>query len=218
LRPYRTISNLANVMKPKFSVLIVLTLLCAVLMVPFSLSPIYLDMLRDRSYDLHQFLRGEWYKQVSGFVSLALVGVEMALTLRKRSRGWSFWPKKLTMPGSVIFWRVIHVFVGMGLVFTVLVHTVGATGINFNALFLWIFFGVTLSALVGVVAETGILESPRKVFSIGKEKIIDGKAVGIGKGTLIRNMRAVWLPSHIFLVSVFTLMLSIHIFLVYYYR
>ncbi|MFK8186672.1 MAG: hypothetical protein AB8B99_25125 [Phormidesmis sp.] len=205
-------------MKPKFSTLIILTLVCAVLMVPFALSPIYLDMLRDRSFDLHQFLRGEWYKQVSGFVALALVGVEMLLTFRKRSRSWSLWPKKLSVPGSVIFWRSVHIFVGTALVGAVLVHTIGATGINFNALFLWIFFAVTLSALAGVVAETGVLESPRKVFSIGKAKVVEGKATGIGKGALIRGMRAVWLPSHIFLVSVFALMLAVHIFLVYYYR
>lgn len=205
-------------MKPKFSTLIILTLVCAVLMVPFAFSPIYIDVLRDRSIELHQFLRGEWYKQVSGYVTLALVGAEMALTLRKRSRSWSLWPKKFVLPGSVIFWRSVHIFVGTALVGAVLVHTIGVTGINFNALLLWIFFGVTVSALIGVVAETGVLESPRKVFSIGKEKIVEGKAVGIGKGALIRNMRAVWLPSHIFLVSVFSLMLAVHIFLVYYYR
>lgn len=215
---YLLLSNLSAAMKPKFSTLIILTLLCAVLMVPFALSPIYLDMLRDRSFDLHQFLRGEWFKQVSGYAATALVVVEMLLTLRKRGRGWSMWPKNLHIPGSVILWRSVHIFVGTALVGAVLVHTIGATGINFNALFLWIFFAVTLSALIGVVAETGVLESPRKVFSIGRGQVVDGQPTGIGKGALIRGMRGVWLPSHIYLVSVFTIMLAVHIFLVYYYQ
>ena len=205
-------------MKPQFSTLIILTLVCAVLMVPFAVSPFYLDMLRDRSFDLHQFLRGEAYKQGTGYAALVLVGVEMTLTMRKRSRSWSIWPKKWSIPGAVMLWRTAHIFTGTALVAFVLIHTLGASGINYNAILLWSFFGVTLTALLGVVAETGILESPRKIFNIGTRKVIEGKAVGIGKGALIRGMRAVWLPSHILLVSVFGLMLAVHIFLVYYYR
>jgi len=70
-------------------------------MVPFTVSPTYLDMLRDRSFDLHQFLRGKAYN-----------------------------------------------------------------------ILLWSFFGVTLTALLGVVAETGILKSPRKIFNIGSQKVV----------------------------------------------
>ena len=200
---------------PKFSTLIVLTLVCALLMVPFAISPLYLDALRDRSYDLHQFLRGEVYKQGTGFAALFLVVVEMFLTARKRSRSW---PLKLTVPGSVLLWRSVHIFTGVSLLAVVLIHTVGASGLNYNLIFLWSFFGVTISALVGVVAETGVLESSRKVFGFGKAQVVNGQAVGISKGQLIRGMRTVWLKAHIFLVSVFTLMLFVHIFLVYYYR
>ena len=83
---------------------------------------------------------------------------------------------------------------------------------------------VTFTAMLGVLAETGVLSSPRKVFSrnsfnFGKQKSEEEeKAVVIGKGALIRGMREVWLKSHIFLVSVFSIMLAVHIFLVYYYR
>lgn len=196
-------------MKPKFSTLIVLTLVCAALLLPFAFSEAYLDALRDRSVELHYLLRGELYKQISGFIALFFVLLEMLLTLRKRSRGW---PLKLKLPGSVILWRTLHVFTGVALLGVVLVHTMGATGINFNAVFLWVFFAVTLSALVGVVAETGVLESARKVFSLPVGKI------EMGKGTLIKSMRAIWLPTHIFLVSVFSIMLGLHVFLAYYYR
>ena len=200
-------------MKPQFSTLIVLTLVCAALLVPFALSPIYLDMMRDRSIDLHQFLRGEVYKQGTGYAAVVLIAIEMLLTLRKRSRSL---PIKIKVPGAVMLWRSIHIFTGVSLLAFVLLHTVGASGLNFNAILLWVFFGVTLSALVGVVAETGVLESSRKVFSFSGAR--EGQAAGIGKGDLIRRMRAFWLPSHIFLVNVFGLMLAFHIFLVYYFR
>ncbi|MEO1591004.1 MAG: hypothetical protein AAFU71_06900 [Cyanobacteria bacterium J06632_22] len=196
-------------MKPKFSTLIILTLICAALLAPFAVSEVYLDALRDRSIELHHLLRGELYKQISGYVALFFVVLEMLLTLRKRSRSWIV---KIKLPGSVILWRSLHIFTGVALLGVVLVHTMGATGINFNAIFLWVFFAVTLSALVGVVAETGVLESARKVFSLPIGK------VEMGKGTLIKSMRAIWLPTHIFLVSVFTIMLGLHVFLAYYYR
>jgi len=202
-------------MKPQFSTLIILTLVCAVLMIPFALSPIYLDMMHDRSLDLHRFLRGEVYKQGTGYTALVLVAVEMMLSARKRSRKW---PLKIKVPGAVMLWRAVHIFTGVFLVGVVLLHTVGANGINFNAVFLWVFFGVTLTALVGVVAETGILESPRKVFRLSGPKLGGGEAAGIGKGSLVRGMREIWLKSHIFLVSIFALMLGFHIFLVYLYR
>ncbi len=202
-------------MKPRFSTLIILTLVSAALLLPFALSPFYIEALRDRSFDLHQFLRGELYKQITGYVALALVLAEMLLTARKRSRSW---PVKIKMPGSVLMWRSLHIFTGVALLAAVLVHTIGVSGINYNAIFLWSFFGVTLTALVGVVAETGVLESPRKVFSFAGKKEAVGPASGMSKGTLIRVMRAVWLKSHIFLVSIFFLLLAVHIFLVYYYR
>ncbi|MEO0430266.1 MAG: hypothetical protein AAF151_01115 [Cyanobacteria bacterium J06656_5] len=197
-------------MKPKFATLILLTLLSAFLLAPFVVSPIYLDALRERSIELHQFIRGEIYKQATGYVALAFVIGEMLLSLRKRGRSWI---GKIKLPGSVILWRSVHIFLGVGLLAVVVVHTIGATGLNFNAIFLWVFFAVTLSALVGVVAETGVLESPRKIFGLpGNKDLV------VTKGPLIRNMRAVWLPTHIFLVSIFVMMLGVHVFLAYYYR
>ena len=221
-------------MKPQFSTLIILTLVCAALLTPFAFSPIYLEMMQANSLDLHQFLRGEVYKQGTGYTALVLVGVEMMLTARKRSRKR---PLKIKVPGAVMLWRAVHIFTGVALLGVVLIHTMGANGLNFNAIFLWVFFGVTLTALVGVVAETGILESPRKVFSFRTAKLVPqtatapnavkaGIAAGtenigkgsIGKGALVRGLREIWLKSHILLVSVFGLMLAFHIFLVYLYR
>ncbi|MEM6591573.1 MAG: hypothetical protein AAF651_06930 [Cyanobacteria bacterium P01_C01_bin.73] len=196
--------------QPTFKTLVGLTLLTALLLVPFAFSQGYLDWLRAESFDLHRFLRGELYKQSTGFTALGFVMVEVALTARKRSRSWI---GKFKIPGTMRLWRSVHIFVGVGLVGLVLVHTLGANGLNFNAIFLWVFFITTLTALVGAVAETGILESTRSVF--GK---LPGSDRLITKGPLIRWLRAVWLVGHIFFVCVFMVMLVFHIILAYYYQ
>ena len=204
-------------MKPKFSTLIILTLISAVILAPFAVSPIYIPILRERAFDVLFFLQADLYKQITGYVSLAFVILEMILVARKRARGWKI---KISIPGSMQLWRSIHIFAGVGLIAMVLVHTIGVAGINFNAIFLWVFFAVSLSALVGVVAETGVVESSQKRFlPMFKTATASGKPVsGISKGNMIRGMRALWLNSHIILVSIFTVMLGFHIFLTYYYK
>jgi len=203
-------------MKPKFSTLILLTFIAAAILAPFAFSSVYLITLRDNHFRFHQFLQGELYKQVTGYLALVLVLMELMLAARKRGRGW---PIKTVVPGSMQLWRSFHIFAGVTLLGTTLLHTVGATGLNFNAVFLWVFFGVALSALVGVVAETGVLESPRRYWGWKPAKNGAAKLLpGFSKGPLIRGMRAIWLPAHIFAVSVFFVMLGFHIFLAYYYQ
>lgn len=196
--------------QPSFKVLLGLTLLTACLLLPFVFSASYFDALRANGVDLHQFTRGELYKQVTGFTALGLVLLEVMLTARKRSRGWI---GKISLPGSMLLWRSVHIFVGVGLVGMVLVHTLGANGLNFNAVFLWVFFATTLTALVGVVTETGILESTRSYF--GR---LPGSSKPLTKGPLIRSLRGIWLASHIFFVCMFMVMLVGHIILAYYYQ
>ena len=204
-------------MKPKFSTLIVLTLISAAILAPFAVSPIYIPILREKAFNVLFFLQGNLYKQVTGYVSLAFVILELILVARKRGRGWKI---KLTVPGSMQLWRSIHIFVGVGLIAIVLIHTIGVAGINFNAIFLWLFFAVSLSALVGVVAETGVVESSQKRFlPMFRTATPSGKKVpGISKGNMIRGMRALWLNTHIILVAIFFVMLCFHIFLAYYYQ
>lgn len=200
-------------MKPKFSTLIILTFVSAALLIPFALSPWYLPILQEKAFELHQTLQGGIYKQITGYTSLVFILIEIVLTIRKRARGWK---AKIALPGSMKIWRSVHIFLGIALLGVTLIHTVGSNGLNFNAVFLWVFFAVTLSALVGVVAETGVLESPRKYFGFGSPQ--DKHSLIISKGPLIRNMRQIWLPTHIFLVSAFVVMLGCHIFLAYYYQ
>ncbi|NES80977.1 MAG: hypothetical protein F6K10_05980 [Moorea sp. SIO2B7] len=189
----------------------------AALLSPFAFSSVYLVTIRENFFDIYQIFQDDLYKQITGYISLAFVIFEMIITARKRGRNWFI---SIKIPGSVNLWRSLHIFVGVALVGITLIHTVGATGLNFNAVFLWVFFAAILSALVGVVAEVGVLESPQKTFSLlpnnNNSKI--AKAWSIKKGPLLRNVRLFWLSSHIFLVSAFLIMLVFHIFLAYYYQ
>ncbi|MEL6441930.1 MAG: hypothetical protein AAFQ80_22110 [Cyanobacteria bacterium J06621_8] len=203
-------------MKPKFKTLICLTLIAAVILAPFAVSPIYIPILREKAFDLLFILQANLYKQITGYISLVAVILEMLLSARKRGRGWKV---KVKVPGSMQFWRSLHIFLGVGLLAIVLIHTIGVTGINFNAVFLWVFFGVSLSALVGVVAQTGIVESSQKRFLLWFSTVTpDGKKIpGIKKGNMIRIVRDLWLKTHLILVAIFCVMLLFHIFLAYYY-
>jgi len=202
-------------MKPKFSTLIILTLVVAAILTPFALSGGYIPMMRDRNFNALVLLQTDLYKLITGFAVLALVLFELVLAVRKRGRRW-----KISVPGSILFWRSLHIFVGVGLVAAVLLHTGGAIGDNFNAIFLWVFFGVVLSALIGVVAETGILESSQKYFSLIPDRwpILAKRFPQISKGPLIRKLRFFWLSTHIILVSMFCVMLGFHIFLAFYFQ
>ncbi|MGD1901115.1 MAG: hypothetical protein ACFB9N_02620 [Geitlerinemataceae cyanobacterium] len=196
-------------MQPSFKALILLTFATVLLLLPFVFSPVYVEVMRDRAIELYHVLRGELYKQATGFAALTFVIVEVLLTVRKRSRSWPF---SIKVPGSMKIWRSVHIYSGVILLALVAVHTIGARGLNFNAVLLWVFFGVTLTALVGAVAETGLLESTRRRFGTWP-----GSAKPLTKGVLVRNLRSIWLTSHIFLVWMFAVMLAIHIFLVYYF-
>ena len=204
-------------MKPSFSTLIILTLVSAAILAPFAFSPVYIPALRAQAFDLLYFLQANLYKQITGYISLAFVIFEMVLTARKRGKGWKI---KMSIPGSMQLWRKLHIFLGVGLLAIVLIHTIGVKGINFNAIFLWVFFGVSLSALVGVVAETGIVESSQKrFFPMLKTVTAHGKKIpGISKGNIVRSMRALWLSTHIILVGIFFIMLVFHILLAYFYQ
>ena len=148
-------------MKPKFSTLVILVFLSAAILAPFALSSWYEPIMREQSFDLLQFLQGDLYKQITGYVCLLFALFEMVLVARKRGRSWMV---KIKVPGSIQLWRKLHIFLGVGLIAVVLVHTIGLNGLNFNAIFLWVFFAVSLSALMGVTAETGVVESSQRRF------------------------------------------------------
>jgi hypothetical protein len=202
-------------LRPKFITLILLTLLTAALLSPFVFSGVYMPLLREQNFAVYEFFRSDLYKQVTGFVVLAFVLIEMGLTLRKRGRPW-----KIKLPGKIFAWRSVHIFAGVALVGMVLIHTIGATGLNFNAAFLWLFFAVSLSALVGVGVETGVVESNLKYISLVplNSPLVQQWFPPMAKALFIRNLRGIWLSTHMFLVVLFFIMLGFHIFLAYYYQ
>lgn len=204
-------------MKPKFSTLIILIFLSAAILAPFAVSHLYEPIIRENSFNFLLFIRGNIYKQITGYLALVFALLEMVIVARKRGRSWII---KLKIPGSIQFWRKLHIFLGVGLLAMVLVHTIGLTGLNFNAIFLWVFFAVSLSALVGVTAETGIVESPQRRFLswLPSTGVKEKNVAGISKSTMIRNIRSFWLGTHIILVAMFFVMLVVHIFLSYYYQ
>ena len=197
--------------------LIFLTFITAFLLTPFVFSPIYLPILRENNFEFHQFLLRNSYKLITGYIALFFAFLEIILTLRKRGRGWFI---KIKIPGSLLLWRSLHIFVGVAFVGVILIHTAGSNGFNFNAIFLWVFFAVTLSALVGVVSEMRVLESSQRFFGGGTSNgnILTQFLPRMSKAQLIRGLRDIWLSSHIFLVNVFFVMLAFHIFMAYYYE
>ncbi len=203
-------------MQPRFKTLIILTLISVALLAPFAFSAAYFPVIRETAFEFYEVLRGDIYKQITGYIALLFVLAEMVLTIRKRGRRLR--PVKLSVPGSVKFWRRLHIFFGVILLGVILIHTAGATGQNFNGIFLWVFFGVTLSALIGVVAETGILESAQQRFSflpVGNGGVVGKALMDVPKSKLIQGLRALWLSTHILFVSAFFILLGFHIFLVY---
>ncbi|WP_017327715.1 hypothetical protein [Synechococcus sp. PCC 7336] len=196
-------------MKPTFPTLAVLTAIALVLLVPLFISDWYLPIVRDSAFYFHQILRRGLYKQITGFICLGFFALEMILTLRKRGRRW-----KIKLPGSILFWRSFHIFLGVAFVGMAIVHTVGAIGSTFNRVFLIVFLTLSLVAMFGVALETWLVGTiDRKITLL--------PVVGwltFPKGQLIRSLRSVWLGVHIVLVSLFGSMLSIHILLAFYFQ
>ena len=196
-------------MKPTFPTLSVLTVISIVLVVPFILSDAYLPLIRDTAFYTHQILRRGLYKEITGFVCLGFFVIEMLLSLRKRGSRW-----KLKLPGSIFFWRSLHIFLGVGFIGATLVHSVGAGGGLFNQLFLVVFIVLSLIAMLGVAVETRLVGVTARKISL----LPVGGLAAIPKGQLIRQLRSAWLGIHIVLVSLFTVMLGFHLFLAFYYE
>ncbi|MGK7913761.1 MAG: hypothetical protein AB4050_20100 [Synechococcus sp.] len=196
-------------MKPTFPTLSVLAVISIVLVVPFILSDAYLPLIRDTAFYTHQILRRGLYKEITGFICLGFFAIEMILTLRKRGSRW-----KIKLPGSIFFWRSLHIFLGVGFIGATLIHSFGAGGSVFNQAFLVVFLVLSLIAMMGVAVETRLVGVTARKITL----LPVGGLSAIPKGQLIRQLRSVWLGIHIVLVSLFTVMLGFHLFLAFYYE
>ena len=198
-------------MKPKFSTLIVLIFLSAAILAPFAVSHLYEPVIRANSFDILLFVQGDLYKQITGYIALVFVILEMFLVARKRGRGWIV---KLKIPGSILFWRKLHIFLGIGLLALVLIHTIGLNGLNFNAVFLMGIFCCQFISTGWRNSRNGYCRIiSKKIFRLVIDQEDRGKEVaGVTNSTLIRNLRSFWLGTHIILVAIFFVMLVFHIF------
>ena len=195
-------------MRPTFPTLSILAAISVVLIVPFILSDLYMPLLRDTAFYTHQLVRRGLFKEITGFVCLGFFAIEMILTLRKRGGRWN-----IKLPGSIFFWRSLHIFLGVGFIGATLIHSFGAGGSTFNHIFLAVFILLSLVAMMGVAAETylvGIAARKVALAPIGLPPI--------PKGQLIRNLRSLWLGLHIVLVSLFAVMLGFHILFAFYFE
>ena len=195
-------------MKPTLRTLSILAAISVVLIVPFILSDLYIPILRETAFYSHQILRRGFYKEITGFICLGFFAIEMILTLRKRGGRW-----KIKLPGSIFFWRSLHIFLGVGFIGATLVHSLGAGGSMFNHIFLTVFILLSLVAMMGVGVETYLVGVPDRKVAFAP--------IGLPatpKGQLIRNLRSIWLGLHIVLVSLFAVMLGFHILLAFYFE
>ena len=195
-------------MKPTFPTLSVLAAISVVLVVPFIVSDWYVPALRDTVFYTHQILRRGLYKEITGFVCLGFFAIEMILTLRKRGGRW-----KIKLPGSIFFWRSLHIFLGVGFIAATLIHSIGVHGSPFNQVFLAVFILLSLIAMMGVALETRLVGMTERKVSL----LPVGLPV-MPKGQLIRQLRSVWLGVHIVLVSLFSVLLGFHILLAFYFE
>jgi nitrite reductase (NADH) large subunit len=128
------------------------------------------------------------YKQVSGFTLLGLAVLAALLSLRKRIRWLSF--------GDFGIWRILHVALGVGILFVLFVHTGFHLGHNLNQALMLTFLLVT-----GFGAVTGA--------AVALEHKLSRQTGG--------SARKISTWTHILLCWPLPLLLGLHILTVYFY-
>jgi nitrite reductase (NADH) large subunit len=95
---------------------------------------------------LDAFLFASGWKQVSGYVALAIASFGSTLALRKRIRSFTF--------GKYETWQVIHALTGSAAAAVIVLHTGFRLGVRFNAVFMLIFSAVLASgAIIGALTS-----------------------------------------------------------------
>lgn len=89
--------------------------------------------------------RDGFVKQVTGFTILGLFGIGLVLSLRKR---WS----KFSNLGSFNTWRLVHLFLGVAALITLLAHTGLRIGAGLNAVLMLSFIGLIILGAVNSAA------------------------------------------------------------------
>jgi hypothetical protein len=120
------------------------------LAIPLVASLLGFDFLRRWIVVLGHLMEHHRFREVSGYVGLALGVFQVFLSLRKRTR--------FTFGISYPLWRAVHILVGVGILLVVVIHTGGRWGWNLNGWLLSAFILTVFVGLVGKVLEAGLIE------------------------------------------------------------
>lgn len=135
--------------------------------------------------------RTDFYRQVTGYTTLALTVIGLVFSLRKRF-DWFSW-------GSYSFWRSVHGVLGAAVLVAIAVHTGLRLGENLNFL-----LGCTFLAVAAVGSAVGIISS------------LEAKATG-ERAMLIRQWRPRLTTLHTILFWPLPALVAIHIFTFYWF-
>ena len=164
------------------------TLTMALIMVVLVLPPFAYSESFRKTFQIDSLWLDSFYKQISGFSIVALIGLTTFLSLSKRWNGFRF--------GRFVQWRNLHLIAGFICIVLLVAHTGMNRGVNLNG---WLMFDfLLLSALGGFAAFTS---SQASIFPAA---------------TAIKIRRSVnWL--HLLAFWPFPVLLSFHILSSYYF-
>ena len=141
--------------------------------------------------EIDYFWRDDFWKQLTGYVLLAITLVTLLLSIRKRVNRFSL--------GQFATWRMIHAYLGCLTLIGVLAHTGWHMGHNLNRWLMTCFLGVNL-----VGAVTGIVSS------------LESRASG-GAAIAIRQWKPRFAFMHILFFWPLPLLIAAHVFSIYFY-
>ncbi|HEX4953303.1 MAG TPA: hypothetical protein VF017_07910 [Thermoanaerobaculia bacterium] len=185
----------------EFRVLPMIVLLVVTILAVASLLPTLTNGGESLLAQLARWTKSHLFRQITGFVALGLILLELAYALVKRN--------KVRLPGDRARWRVVHILVGATLLPLIVVHTGGRWGHNLNGLLLTSLVGTVLVGVGGKLGEALKLRQAERRHD-RKEKLDSSR-------NSRRPFHATWLQAHTVLVGLLLALVAFHVFSVYYF-
>lgn len=208
----------------KFSIQLTLLSFGVMIALPLSLSLIGQNLSSNVGLPKSWF-ENHLFREITGYIGLALALLQNALSIRKRLE-WNF-------PGpSFPAWRGFHILAGVAFLLVAVVHTGGRWGWNLNGWLQAVFVLTVFIGLTGKVWESRLLQRALPVANSRPVRDLPllGKAVkppmppagnpGARAAQLrskVNRARKLWLGAHVILTAAFMVLLGFHIFSVYYF-
>lgn len=164
-----------------------LSLLIAFATVLFMLMPAIAMQESVQGFNYDELWRNGVLKQISGYSTIALAGLISIISIRKRSKRFRF----LSLP----VWRLLHISLSVLIVLLLLMHTGLSFGENLNQ-----YLMLSFLAVIGGGVFSGLMHGMANRLSIGQQKWLN-KSAGL----------------HLLLAWPLPVLLSLHIFSVYYF-